>query len=283
MIKKLLAPVTVLVMIVLGFQVPAEAARGKVLPSHIGSTLPANADKPSARFAPTYFYATATQTSISPVVTELAANFDIVNNAVTAGEYHTLAEISLQNGSHVLEIGINNDPGLYGDANTHIFTGAWVNGVFTGYNNAVGSGWVDCTGGTCSPSDAGSSIQADVGTLQQLGWLHTGGKWWGAYKGQYIGYYPDSHWSNGFTSGNVVQAFGEVVGNNSTPCSNMGNGSLPTSSSGSRINSVTYNGSTGGSPTPSMSYGLISNSSYYNAVFSGTSVRSIRYGGPGAC
>ncbi len=276
MIKKLLASMTISALALLGFQAPALAATKPVVPSHAGGSA-------NSRLALTYYYATANQTSISPAVTELAANFDIVNNTVAAGEYHSLAEMTVQNSNNIIELGINNNPGLYGDTNTHIFVGSWVNGVFKGYNNAAGSGWVDCSTGTCSPTDAGGSIQADVGTLQQLGWLHTGGKWWAAYKGQYIGYYPDSHWTNTFTSGNTVQVFGEVATNGTGPCTNLGNGSLPTSSSGSRINSVTYNGSTGATPTPSLSIATITNSSYYNLVYSGTSVRSVRYGGPGAC
>ncbi|HEY5360483.1 MAG TPA: neprosin family prolyl endopeptidase [Streptosporangiaceae bacterium] len=39
------------------------------------------------------------------------------------------------------------------------------------------------------------------------------GKWWISYRGQRIGYYPDSLWHGHFTRSRVSQAFGEVASN----------------------------------------------------------------------
>jgi hypothetical protein len=225
----------------------------------------------SARRALTYFYATANQTGLSGI-NQFGWAKDIQAPSVAAGDFHSLIEVSVQNGNNILELGWTVDPGVFGDNNPHLFTGIWINGVWQGYNPAS---FVD---NSSNAVNNGASLAGAVGTSKTFGVIYTGGAWWVAYNGAYIGSFPGTLWSGAFTTGTVVQAFGEVAANSGSPCTDMGNGTLATSSVGPRVSSMTYNGATTG---VNLGISTITNSSYYNAA--SITARSIRASGPGAC
>ncbi len=229
------------------------------------------AEGQNARRSLTYLYATANQTGLSGV-NQFGWAMDIQAPSVAAGDFHSLAEVSIQNGNNILELGWTVNPGVFGDNNPRLFTGIWINGVWQGYNPASFS---DNSGNAVNN---GASLAGDVGTSKTFGAIYTGGAWWVAYNGAYIGSFPGTLWGGAFTTGTVVQAFGEVAANSAVPCTDMGNGTLATSSVGSRISSMTYNGATTG---VNLGISTVTNSSYYNAAL--VSARSIRASGPGAC
>lgn len=231
-----------------------------------------------------YFHAGANQTVTNTGVSGL---IDVLNPSLGASDYHTLAELTVESGTgNTIEVGWNKDPGLYGDNLTHFFVGAWKNGTgFLGYNTA--GGFLNASGCTVC---AGTAITGDVGTIQNFAIQHlttpTAG-WWIGYKGTWIGAYPDTIWSGGFTQGSIVQGFGEVASSVANPCGDMGTGVLPTSTTGARINTVKYITTGGVSIDTSLTLNLNvpgGNGTQYGTVYSpSTSVRSIRVGGPGFC
>ncbi len=229
------------------------------------------AEGQNARRSLTYLYAAANQTGLSGV-NQFGWAMDIQAPSLAAGDFHSLGEVSIQNGSNILELGWTVDPGVFGDNNPHLFTGIWISGVWQGYNPVQ---FVDNSG---NATNNGASLAGAVGASKTFGAIYTGGAWWIAYDGAYIGSFPGTIWGGAFTTGSVVQAFGEVAANSAAPCTDMGNAVLATSTLGSRISSMTYNGATTG---VNLAISTVTNSTYYNAALA--SVRSIRASGPGAC
>ncbi|HSX43180.1 MAG TPA: neprosin family prolyl endopeptidase [Candidatus Saccharimonadales bacterium] len=228
---------------------------------------------------PYYFYAQGQQAADNEGA---GAAFDIVSPGQVVSGTHSLAELALSNtsGSNVVEIGINKDPDLYGDTDTHLFVFSWENSVPQGYNGG-NLNWVDASGNSI---DAGSSVVADVGTLKALQWQHETtpvNAWWAYYNGSAIGYFPDTAWSNTFTQSNYVQLFGEIASTtNASPCTDMGTGAFPSGTGPARMGSLTYFGS---ATTPSLAISADHPSQYNVAYNTATTTRSIRYGGPGYC
>jgi hypothetical protein len=79
------------------------------------------------------------------------ANFSVQSTYLKTTDSfgHSLGEMALTGhnagGTQVTEIGITTDQAVNGDLNPHLFVGAWVNGVFQGYN---GGGWTRTAGST---------------------------------------------------------------------------------------------------------------------------------------
>lgn len=121
------------------------------------------------------------------------------------GVGHSLAEVAVQSAGQqqVVEVGWTVDS-AEGDLRPHLFVFAWVNGKGLGYDCC---GYVQ-TSRTWAPGD-----HVKPGISARYGIRHSHGKWWISYRGQRIGYYPDSLWHGGFTHGGVSQAFGEVASN----------------------------------------------------------------------
>lgn len=153
---------------------------------------------------------------------------------------HTLMEEAAKDTStgNTIEFGWNVDFALYGDTQVHLFSGAWKNGVFLGYN-ASATGYVDygsnstdiganlhavATNATFTSRIKQFTIQRD--TSVACGSDATGG-WWIRYDGAFIGCYQNSIWGAGvFTSVNDAEYFSEVptFRTSGKPCSDAGNG-----------------------------------------------------------
>jgi hypothetical protein len=116
---------------------------------------------------------------------------------------HSLAELAVQSAGQqqTVEVGWTVDR-AEGDLRPHLFVFAWVNGQGLGYDCC---GYVQ-TGRTWAPGD-----HVQPGVSAQYGIRQDNGKWWISYRGQRIGYYPDSRWHGHFTRALVSQAFGEVA------------------------------------------------------------------------
>ncbi|MCW2768498.1 MAG: hypothetical protein JWO11_4457 [Nocardioides sp.] len=223
-----------------------------------------------AQAALTYFYSGFKMTAVTNGV---AGNLTVANPIPAAGDFHSLAEfaVSTTNQQQVIEVGWTVDPTTFGDNNTHLFVGRWLNGVFGGYNSG---GWVDYA---ANPVNAGANITGAVGGPSiPFGILHSGTSWWLYYNSVAIGSYPDSVWGGTFTAGGLNQAFGEVAANVAAPCTDMGNGAFASATTGATFGSVSNQGGPTFSGTP-----FASNAAYYNNYLAST--RTLRYGGPGAC
>lgn len=225
----------------------------------------------------TYYYAGALQSSVSsivPAVTTVGANVQHLPNPLykAPADSHTLVELAVRktNNSNcgLIEAGITVDPVVNPDSQPRLFVFAWdKNCAGVGYN----TGFVLSASRTISPGDV-------VSTTSAMSWSYVSGNWWLAYQGAWVGYYPNSVFGTSFTFDRVGQflGFGEVAnaGVSAFSCSDMGDGVLPSATTGKQISSVSFNSSgTNVNMTPvttATGYG------YYQI-----SARSFKYGGPG--
>lgn len=240
-----------------------------------------------------YFYAGARRGGDSATpVTGVASQVRVAQPAKDSVDYHSLAEISAQKTiggqQQIIEVGWTVDPTVNGGSTTpHLFVYRWINGVGGNYN---GSGWVDYAS---NATNAGSDVSADIGTQPWMEIQYSGGNWWIFYKNNWIGYFPESLWTNagvtGFNNTTFQQTFGEIAAAHDPTCTDMGNGNFPSASGtypgfGADFYSLNTNNGSGWAVTP---YGstVVSDSTKWDALLinggNGTPT-SLRYGGPGA-
>ncbi|WP_242624935.1 neprosin family prolyl endopeptidase [Krasilnikovia cinnamomea] len=196
------------------------------------------------------------------------ANFSIAKPKLASGDFHTLAELSVQSadGAQIVEVGWTVDRTVNGDSDPHIFVYHWVNRKETCYNAC---GFVQYSQ-TVKPGDT-----LPEGGNKRFGIQHYNDAWWVAYDTEWLGYFPDSLWNGQFTRSGQVQFFGEVASPSTQPCSHMGNGLASDNASAARVGSVAYiNG-----PEVDLNVRAIGGVYSVNKL----SARTFRYGGPGAC
>lgn len=226
-------------------------------------------------------------------------------------EAHTLVEIALvQNhgglNRDIVEVGLRKPTG---SSTMKIFVYAWRGGTGCGYSgtNMCGSGvnFVPCDtvagvnncGQATDNWDVGDSVAS--GTAMKVGVQHSGSAWWfTAYQtggtAEFLGSISDTLWTSAsisFVDADQIHAYGEVApGAGALGCTDMGLGTLPTSSatSGASIGSITPASSSGSlsSSTDIDSTTTITDATKYNASFLGSNPANIRtmvVGGPGAC
>lgn len=242
----------------------------------------------------TYYYGGAGQVVTDSIA---AVNMTVHQPTLTAGDFHTLAELAAFTGSgptrQIVEIGWNVDPTLYptpvADKNKpHLFVGWWKDNAFCGYNNNLNavcgaSGYTTFAG--TSAFSAGAVISAAT-TAIRVFVQHTGGAWWfwagtSAAAGDWIGYVNDTSWgASSFSSFTSAQVFGEVAANVAAPTTQMGNGLCATSTVGASFGSMTY---TAGTPINLVA--IQPTPTKYTVSMLGTpgAYRSLRYGGDGSC
>lgn len=192
-------------------------------------------------------------------------------------DYHSAAVLTSQNGSNTVEFGwmVNNN--LHGDYLPRLFADVWISGTFNGYSTGfvpVASP-VKTLGATVT---SGSNITLDIRhfTTTQCACATAG--WWLAYNSSFIGVFPDTLWSGGFTTTTLVQSFGEMALGYDPSQSDMGNGTKATAALGAQFSSY---GLFGTSPsTPAWDATVITESDRWTAVSTGTG-QNFRYGGPG--
>lgn len=196
--------------------------------------------------------------------------------SLSSKDFHSLAEVSGQSADQkeTVEVGWTVDPGLNGDSNPHLFVFHWVNGVPTCYN---GCGWVQVS----TTRYPGMPV-TPTSTAQEYGMTYYQGNWWINYQHEWIGYFPGTLWSGGFTQLGLTEWFGEVSATSPitrtspTTCTDMGNGLYGVDLNAASINTMYFiNG-----PVASPSF-FQTNPSLYEIFYPGGS--SFRYGGPGAC
>lgn len=118
-----------------------------------------------------------------------------------------------------------------------------------------------------------------VGSTITVGFEHVGKKWWFLVNGERSGYYPDRLWKGQFTSTDLAQVFGEVVvSRGKAPCTDMGDGRLPSAGGSARIYDAAW---IGGPPSLALTFSPSTQPAYYDIAQ--TAPNAFTYGGPGAC
>lgn len=234
-----------------------------------------------------YFFHAGGQQSLAAgeSATSLAANLHVeLPYLDTANDAHSLGELAIKSHDQqqVVEIGTTHDPAVCGAGNSPcLFVFWWKNGVGQCYN---GCGWVDYAP---TALNVGGSLAADVGTQKRFQLTYSGGVWWGAYNGTWIGYFPGSLWTAApgsvtFDKGGVFQGFYEVatkVAGDNTPCTDMGNGLLASNGSAARVGSISMTGTLPGAIANNFPPFTSPATAAYTAAFA--SVTTVRAGGTG--
>jgi hypothetical protein len=137
---------------------------------------------------------------------------------------HTLDEISIQGGANdgnIVELGWIVSTDLYGSPDPHIFVYHWINGTGTCYD---GCDWQQFSN-TYYP---GQNIKALKDHDIYIGYVFHQGNWWAWFDGQWLGYFSETLWPNGYSKTSLIQWFGEVATTSTyAPQIQMGTGVLP--------------------------------------------------------
>jgi hypothetical protein len=213
-----------------------------------------------------YFYNGGRQDSFTPnygvssTVTH-GGHSGAVNGAT---DYHSLVETAVQSAdSHqVIEVGVTQDPlvnknppgsstGWYGP---RVFVGSWVNGVFQGYN---GGGFVPVSGVSVVPGV--TNLPANTAYVQHIWYDTDQDKWWIGFGTEWIGYFPGSMWTGAtpsvtFNRNELTQIFWELASTELEPCSDLGNGVIPTATLGSKVENIAFRGLTNGAITAGVNF-----------------------------
>jgi hypothetical protein len=225
-----------------------------------------------------YFYNVGLQTfAAAPYPTGNYTSFTIPNPTIAAGDFHSLAEISIEitegGQRQIVEVGWRK---AAGDV-VRLFVGHWVNGVFAGYN----AGFTDYAPNSV---DAGDALT--VGATRKFGLVYSGSSWWvwegtTGGVGDWVGYFPGTNWTGaapavtGFNKSTKTQVFGEVAAGNTPTCTDMGDGTHGSATAGALIGSYTNVGG------PASSITVFETPAYAGYTEYARSSRTFAYGGPG--
>jgi hypothetical protein len=231
---------------------------------------PTTADTGTDQNPVNFFYAVGSQTSSNDGA---YANLVIGKPYLADGDYHTLAEISVQSadGQQIVEVGWNVDRTVNGDSDPHLFVYHWVDRTESCYNAC---GWQQYSS-TVKPGDT-----LPVGESKRFGIMHFNNAWWVVYDTEWIGYFPDYLWNGRYTRSGLQQFFGEVAASSTRPCTDMGNGEPAWSDGAARIGSVAT--LDGGYVNTSVDLNIRGIGDAYPWPVQ-LSSRTFRYGGPGVC
>jgi hypothetical protein len=254
-----------------------------------------------------YHYVGGSQTATNTgLYANMMINWSYTDTYASDNGAHNVAELDAEttraNGMRdIVEVGTVSDRFLspLGNDEPRLFVGAWVNGVFQGYN----TGFVPYTGAGACTYHPGDNMGPINGTASRIGieFINTPGTavgWWVSQGAAWCGYLPadpaggsttTNRWFGSganFTSATKYQAFGEVASSWNEPCTDMGNGTLGNSAVSSPYNYNTMPSyistvSPVGVASPTMGVGyVIPNTLGYklNMLASG---KTFYYGGPG--
>lgn len=241
-------------------------AKTNVVPPEPSSSATPSASASSGDDTVNFLYNVGSQAAVSDGA---YVNLTINKPKLDKKDYHTLAELAVQSadGNQIVEVGWNVDRVVNGDDDPHLFVYHWVNRQTSCYN---GCGFVQYS----KTVIAGDTLAVDQ--QKRFGIQYFNNAWWVAYDTEWVGYFPAKLWGDvSFAKTGMVQVFGEVAASSPTPCTEMGNGKSSDDVNSARIGSVAYlNG-----PDPSVAVRSTSDLYTVNQL----SLRTFRYGGPGAC
>ncbi|BCJ51695.1 hypothetical protein Asp14428_31700 [Actinoplanes sp. NBRC 14428] len=194
---------------------------------------------------------------------------------VQPGEYHTLAELAVQSAdsNQIVEVGWTVDPKTNKDNEPHLFVYYWKDRTRSCYNKC---GFTQISK-TVKPGDV-----LPVGATKRFGIQHYNNRWWVAYDSEWVGYFLDELWEGRYTKAGLVQWFGEVTGDDASPCTDMGNGRHAKDEKASVLGNLAL---TAGPPVNAE---VFATSGFYTAKAAlkdetdpTEPVLNVRYGGPG--
>jgi hypothetical protein len=257
-------------------------------PSALGQLAARTGKAVTSSFAPCpgcYFYNSGIDFhSAGSLPTGFYTNIEIETPTLdtAASDNHTVTEIavekSVNSSRQIVETGWAVNQTVFGDTQTRLFVGHWVNGNFGGWNASF-TDW----GGT-APNVG--DVLTSTGFLK-FGIVYSGGDWWtwlgptSGAGGDWVGYFDGALWTGAsptvttFTDAEITHAYGEVNADNDPTCTEMGDGVLGSSTTGAYLASTT---NVGGA-TSAMTWG--ENPAYPDFEIWAASTRTARYGGPG--
>lgn len=181
-----------------------------------------------------------------------------------ATDYHTLVETAVQSADsqQIIEVGVTQDPsvnknppgsgtGWYGP---RVFVGAWINGAFQGYN---GGGFVPVSGTTVVPGV--TNLPANTAYVHHIWYDTNQDLWWIGFGTEWLGFFPGDLWDNAtpsvtFNRNGLTQIFWELASTELKPCSDLGNGDIPTATLGSKVENIAFRGLTNGAITTGVNF-----------------------------
>lgn len=181
-----------------------------------------------------------------------------------ATDYHTLVEAAVQSADskQIVEVGVTQDPGVNKNASVgwygpRAFVGAWVNGVFQGYN---GGGFVPVSGAAIVPGV--TNLSANTNYVFHIWYETSTDRWWIGLGSAWMGYFPGTLWSSApvdpvtFNRNEKTQIFWEIASTEEKPCSDLGNGQIPTATAGvgSQVSDIKFRGLANGAITSNVNF-----------------------------
>jgi hypothetical protein len=197
-----------------------------------------------------------------------------------AADSHSLAELAVgccgPKPPDWIEVGWTVDASNTGKGSLvpRLFVYHWVDGKETGYSE----GFMQLVGASVKPGDP--VAVTDTPMAYAIEHDSEEARWWISYRGARIGYFPDSLWSNKFTSIDTVEWFGEVASADPAPNSWMGDGILGSKPRSASVRSMSVIESSGEKVAAQAACSDPTNPIYYD--HSECEADSFRFGGPGA-
>lgn len=197
-----------------------------------------------------YFYNGGIQTGFTAnygasAIVKIGGHSGALNGAT---DYHTLIEEAVQSadGQQIVEVGVTQDFLVNGVYTPRAFVGAWINGVFQGYN---GGGFVPVSGASIVPGV--TNLSANTNYAHHIWYDTAQDAWWTGLGSAWLGYFPGSLWTGAtpsvtFNRNERTQIFWELASTEEKPCSDLGNGDIPTATLGSEVNTIRFRGVTNG-------------------------------------
>lgn len=198
--------------------------------------------------------------------------YTIEDPHVATGDYHSLAELSVQSRdqNQTIEVGWTVDPALNHDSYAHLFVYYWVDHAPKGYNT---SAFQRNPKAVIKPGDPMAAEWAP----RQFQIKYNNQRWEIFVGNTFLGYYPASLWKN-FTKIGLTSWFGEVCSTKTTnPDTFMGNGGLSDKINAATITDMFYIDSQKRAVRAQPSF-KTTLPKWYSYKFDGI---TYRYGGPG--
>jgi hypothetical protein len=203
-----------------------------------------------------------------------------VRAAITNRAIESLAQVAAEDlGGHDIEVGWIVGP-YYHDTAPHllIYTRDGNNTCLVGDPNCNKKDWVQLSS-TFHPNDPIDTTKSPAAFIEVL---HYKGAWFVLFYNQWVGYFPDSHWSNnGFQSVAHALWFGEVAAETYYPCIQMGNSVFGHNTGSAIIDNMFLFDPFGGHPLAGATRVSPENTGYYDDGHA--TGHSFTYGGPGYC
>lgn len=161
----------------------------------------------------------------------------------------------------------------------------WKDGDFKDAASSTNPGSCDTVTGWCQVHNTyrpNMSLSAYVGQAVNFYIRRSGSKWWVYFNDAWVGYFPDSHWNNRFTAGDMSHFYGEVFDASMTipPKTDMGGGVFPGQTGATFIDGMCQHSAAAACYVVHHASRNETNSAYYKLSYNGAN-NYFWFGGPG--